>query len=155
KPSALYFDGRRVELLAAAQEAGLIGPGSWSTNDAAAVVSDDEDDFALPEDEEEYWNELGYYLSLDDEERVLYERTGTIEDARTAAAERAGRGAGGISPRSRSEMWRQVLSLPFDMLGDRPLWITLTYPRDWRCRVPEGRTFEAHRRAFGERWRRN
>jgi hypothetical protein len=41
------------------------------------------------------------------------------------------------------------------MLGNRPLWITLTYPRDWRRRVPDGRAFEAHRRAFGERWRRN
>jgi hypothetical protein len=52
-------------------------------------------------------------------------------------------------------MWRRVLSLPFDMLGDRPLWLTLTYPSDWRRWVPDGRTFEGHRRAFGERWRRN
>ena len=47
-------------------------------------------------------------------------------------------------------MWRWVLSLPFDMLGDRPLWITLTYPGDWRPRVPDGPTLERHRRAFGE-----
>jgi hypothetical protein len=107
KPSAMYSDASRTELLAAAEEAGLIGPGSWTTNDdRVAAVFDDEGDFALPGDEEEYWNELGYYLSLNDEERGLYERTGTIEDARHAAAERASRGAGGVSPRSRSEMWR-------------------------------------------------
>lgn len=150
--SALYAEARRAELLARARVAGLIGPDqSWA--------SDDEDNFEPPDDtyaeEEAYWNELGYYLSRDDYERDRYERTGTIEDARQAADERAGRGAGGISPRSRSQMWLQVLSMPFDLLGDRPLWITLTYPRDWRHRVPDGRTFEAHRRAFGERWRRN
>lgn len=54
--------------------------------------------------------------------------------------------------RSRREMWRWVLSLPFEMLGDRPLWITLTYPGDWKPWVPEGRTLERHRRAFGEAW---
>jgi hypothetical protein len=145
-------------MLTAAQEAGLIGPGSWTTDDTGAVF-DDDDDFVPPDDpyeeEERYWNELGFYLSLDDHDRALYERTGTIEDARKAAAERAGRGAAGISSRSRSEMWRQILSLPFDLLGDRPLWITLTYPRDWRRQVPDSRRLEAHRRAFGDRWRRN
>ena len=67
---------------------------------------------------------------MDDEDRERYERGESLEDAQRAAIERAGRGAGGISPRSRSEMWRRVLSLPFEMLGDRPLWITLTYPKD-------------------------
>jgi hypothetical protein len=74
---------------------------------------------------------------------------------RAAAANRAGRGAGGISAWSRAELWRKVLSLPFEMLGDRPLWVTLTYPRVWRVRVRDGRALEGHRRAFGERWRRN
>jgi hypothetical protein len=68
-----------------------------------------------------------------------------------AAAERLGRGAKGMSERSR-EMWRWVLSLPFEMLGARPLWITLTYPGDWRRWVPGGATLERHRRAFGEPW---
>ncbi|MBO0731981.1 MAG: hypothetical protein J2P57_22165 [Acidimicrobiaceae bacterium] len=94
-------------------------------------------------------------MSLDPFEREQYDRTGTLEDAQIAAAERAGRGAGGISAWSRAEMWRKVLSLPFDMLGDRPLWITLTYPKAWRRWVRDGRAFEAHRRAFAERWRRN
>jgi hypothetical protein len=57
-----------------------------------------------------------------------------------------------MSERSRREMWRWVLSLPFDMLGERPLWITLTYPGDWRPWVPDGPTLERHRRAFGEAW---
>ena len=49
-------------------------------------------------------------------------------------------------------MRRWVLSLPFEMLGDRPLWITLTYPGEWRSWVPDGPTLERHRRAFGETW---
>lgn len=65
---------------------------------------------------------------------------------------RLGRRAKGMSKRSRREMWRWVLSLPFDILGERPLWITLTYPGDWRPWVPDGRTLERHRRAFGEAW---
>jgi hypothetical protein len=75
-----------------------------------------------------------------------------LEAAKSAATERLGRGAKGMSERSRREMWRWVLSLPFDMLGDRPLWITLTYPGDWRRWVPDGPTLERHRRAFGEAW---
>jgi hypothetical protein len=74
--------------------------------------------------------------------------------AKKAAAARLGRGARGMSERSRREMWRWVLSLPFDMLGDRPFWITLTYPGEWQPWVSDGRTFERHRRAFGEAWHR-
>ena len=33
-----------------------------------------------------------------------------------------------------------------------PLWITLTYPGDWRKWVPDGATLERHRRAVGEAW---
>ncbi len=72
--------------------------------------------------------------------------------AKQAATERIGRGAKGMSNRSRQEMWRWVLSLPFEMLGDRPLWITLTYPGDWERWVPDGPTLERHRRAYGEAW---
>lgn len=163
RSSALRTDGRWGEIMAAAQEEGLIGLQPWTTDDGDIggfeSEMNDEDEFVPPDDrceeEDRYWNELGYYLSLDDDERERYDRTGTFEDAQRAAAERAGRGAGGISARSRAEMWRKVLSLPFDVLGERPLWITLTYPRDWRRWVPDGRALEAHRRAFGERWRRN
>ena len=52
-------------------------------------------------------------------------------------------------------MWRWVLSLPFEMLGERPLWITLTYPGDWRPWVPDGATFNRHRRSFAEAWARD
>jgi len=38
------------------------------------------------------------------------------------------------------------------MRGERPLWITLTYPGDWRPWVPDGPTLERHRRALGEAW---
>ena len=51
-----------------------------------------------------------------------------------------GREAKGMSERSRREMWRWVLSLPFEMLGDHPLWITLTYPGNWKHWVPPGAT---------------
>src|SRR5207237_1261323 len=75
-----------------------------------------------------------------------------LQATKKAAAERLGRGAKGMSERSRREMWRWVLSLPFDMLEDRPLWITLTYPGDGQRWVPDGRTLERHRWAFGEAW---
>lgn len=57
-----------------------------------------------------------------------------------------------MSDGSRSEMWRHVLPLPYDMLGQRPPWITLSYPGNWRRWVPDGRQLEHHRRAFAERW---
>jgi hypothetical protein len=168
-PPALLADGIPPEAdeASAADEPRVIA-GSWNTLDqtvddaARSVTSETEDGFLTPdelddplEDEYQLWAEIGYLNSLDEEERERYFRECDVEGAQTAAAERAGRGAGGISDRSRAEMWRRVLSLPFEMLGDRPLWITLTYPRAWWRWVPDGRTFELHRRAFGERWRRN
>lgn len=92
--------------------------------------------------------------TLDAAEVREYLAAPELAAAQLAATEREGRGAKGMSARSRREMWRWVLSLPFDMLGDRPLWITLTYPGEWRQWVPDGPTFERHRRAFGEAWAR-
>lgn len=47
-----------------------------------------------------------------------------------------------------------LASLPWDVLGDRLVMLSLTYPGDWQAWVPDGRVWEAHRRAFIERWRR-
>jgi hypothetical protein len=93
-----------------------------------------------------------YLSTLEPFEVEEYHRQQELANARRAAEERAGRGAKGMSTRSRQEMWRWILTLPFEMLGERPLWITLTYPGDWRTWVPDGRQFERHRRAFGEAW---
>ncbi|HET6917361.1 MAG TPA: hypothetical protein VFH56_14810 [Acidimicrobiales bacterium] len=71
---------------------------------------------------------------------------------REAAAARKARGADGMSERSRREMYRHVLSLPYEMLGERPLFVTLTYPKWFRRWVADGRELEAHRKRFERRW---
>ena len=45
-------------------------------------------------------------------------------------------------------------ALPWQMLGSRPVMITLTYPGDWQRWVPDAREFVRQREAFKERWRR-
>lgn len=113
---------------------------------------DEEAAILAAEEEERRWNEDAFLDSLSNEEVAEYFEAKELEAARKAAEERLGRGAMGMSERSRREMWRWVLSLPFDLLGDRPLWSTLTYPGDWKPWVPDGWTLERHRRAFGEAW---
>jgi hypothetical protein len=49
-------------------------------------------------------------------------------------------------------MRRLFLSLPWELLGDRPALISLTYPGKWQGWVKDGRALEAHRRAFERRW---
>ena len=114
--------------------------------------ADEEAEILAAEEQEHRENEELFLDTLDPDEVAEYFESKELEAARKAAEERLGRGAKGMSERSRREMWRWVLSLPFDMLGDRPLWLTLTYPGDWRGWVPDGPTFERHRRAFGEAW---
>jgi hypothetical protein len=128
---------------------------AWVDGQRTTVMPDDP-----VEDEYQFWAAMGYRLALEERERERWQLglgpdIIDLVDAELAAANRAGRGAGGISARSRAELWRKVLSLPFEMLGDRPLWVILTYPREWRLRVPDRGALEGHRRAFGERWRRN
>ena len=45
-------------------------------------------------------------------------------------------------------------ALPWELLGPRPVMVTLTYPGDWKQWVPDARTLVKHREAFKERWRR-
>jgi hypothetical protein len=118
----------------------------------ARLDPDEEAEILAVEREERRWNEELFLDTLDPDEVADYFESKELEAARKAAQQRLGRGAKGMSERSRREMWRWVLSLPFEMLGDRPLWITLTYPGDWRKWVPDGATLERHRRAFGEAW---
>ena len=63
-----------------------------------------------------------------------------------------GRGDKGQSSRSRNNMRRLFMSLPWELLGARPAMVSLTYPGDWKRWVPNGRVLEAHRRAFERRW---
>lgn len=62
------------------------------------------------------------------------------------------RGDNGQSARSRMNMRRLFVSLPWELLGPRPALISLTYPGLWQPWVPDGRALEAHRRAFERRW---
>ena len=63
-----------------------------------------------------------------------------------------GRGDRGQSRRSRNNMRRLFMSLPWELLGERPAMVSLTYPGQWKQWVPGGREMEAHRRAFERRW---
>jgi hypothetical protein len=62
------------------------------------------------------------------------------------------RGDTGQSSRSRMNMRRLFVSLPWELVGPRPALISLTYPGLWQPWVPDGRVWEAHRRAFERRW---
>lgn len=94
--------------------------------------ADEESEILAASEAERHWNEELFLDTLDPDEVAHYFESKELEAAREAAQERLGRGAKGMSERSRREMWRWVLSLPFEMLGDRPLWITLTYIRATR-----------------------
>ena len=83
----------------------------------------------------------------------LDETEGPGEDRDGAGTElTAGRGDNGQSSRSRNNMRRLFMSLPWELLGPRPAMVSLTYPGDWKRWVPNGRVLEAHRRAFERRW---
>lgn len=58
------------------------------------------------------------------------------------------------SAKSRRRMRFDFGALPWEMLGRRPVMITLTYPGEWELWVPDARTFVKHREALKERWRR-
>jgi hypothetical protein len=62
------------------------------------------------------------------------------------------RGDAGQSARSRMNMRRLFVSLPWELVGPRPALISLTYPGLWQPWVPDGRVWETHRRAIGRRW---
>jgi hypothetical protein len=78
----------------------------------------------------------------------------TSDDVATAPSEgiALGRGDRGQTSKSRNNMRRLFVSLPWELLGPRPAMISLTYPGEWRSWVPDGRKLEAHRRAFERRW---
>lgn len=75
-------------------------------------------------------------------------------DAPRRSAIAGPRGDDGLSPRARNRMRWLFMSLPWEMLGERLVMLTLTYPGEWREWVPDGRVLNRHRRAFLERWRR-
>jgi hypothetical protein len=62
------------------------------------------------------------------------------------------RGDAGMSSRSRMNMRRLFVSLPWELVGPRPALISLTYPGMWQPWVADGRAWEAQRRAFERRW---
>lgn len=62
-----------------------------------------------------------------------------------------GRGDLGMTRRSARQLVRVVRSLPWERL-ERPAFVSLTYPGDWRAWVPNGREADRHRRLFEQRW---
>jgi hypothetical protein len=65
----------------------------------------------------------------------------------------AGRVSLNWSSRSRRTMRWKFSGLPWELLGDRPAMITLTYPGEWRESVPDARAFVNHRDRLRWRWR--
>ena len=62
------------------------------------------------------------------------------------------RGSKGFSRRSQMNLRRLITALPWEMLGPWPALISLTYPGNWQPWVPDGRVWEAHRKALERRW---
>jgi hypothetical protein len=94
---------------------------------------------------------LGYQpndegCGIEDSEKDPY-----LEDAIDEALHPC-RGDTGQSARSRMNMRRLFVSLPWELVGPWPALISLTYPGLWQWWVPDGRKWEAHRRAFERRW---
>jgi len=44
-------------------------------------------------------------------------------------------------------------ALPWELLGQRPVMVTLTYPAQWRVVVADARAMVRQREALKERWR--
>lgn len=70
---------------------------------------------------------------------------------------RPGRGprkvlGGAQSSASRMRLSTTIRALPWELLGDRMVLLTQTYPGDWRRYVPDGRVWEEQRREFLQRW---
>lgn len=58
------------------------------------------------------------------------------------------------SKRSQRSMRYEYGALPWEMLGRRPVMITLTYPGDWDVWVEDARELHRHREALKSRWTR-
>lgn len=67
----------------------------------------------------------------------------------------AGRTQRTWSAKSRRRMRFDFGALPWEMLGRRPVMITLTYPGEWEVWVPDARVLAKHREAFRSRWQRH
>lgn len=98
--------------------------------------------------------EWAYVTALDYEDWLADGAYGEFEPPYPEPGIEAARGRGdsGMSLKSRMEMRRAFGELPWEMLGSRPVMITLTYPWNWRRWVQDGRALERHRRAFKEQW---
>lgn len=81
-------------------------------------------------------------------------RRGGGTNAGRTGVSTAGRERTKFSARSRRAMRYEFSALPWEMLGQRPAMVTLTYPGNWREWAPDARAVKRHREAFKERWRR-
>jgi hypothetical protein len=78
---------------------------------------------------------------------------GTRHSAQTA--NRSSRAAiDSFSDASRRRLLRTAALLDYSVLDGSPIFITLTYPRDWRSVCPSGRVAKSHLLAFRKRYER-
>jgi hypothetical protein len=91
-------------------------------------------------------------VSDETERRILREKVRAVGTGRKVLGVR--KGSGDQKPRARRNMRWVWGALPWDQLGNRPVWLTLTYPGNWQGVCPDGRALERHRKAFADRWRR-
>lgn len=118
-----------------------------------AVEVDDDDDWPVPDDDR---GELAFVVP-DDDDDLLIPDDAPDDPLVQAAIEQdlaTRRGDSGLSHRSRMNMRRLFVSLPWELCGPRPALVSLTYPGMWRRWVPDGRTWERHRKSFERRWAR-
>ena len=89
-------------------------------------------------------------VRMDDGDRLGLRRLRALRRLGKASV---GTGSSGMSAEARMRLRRLVDSLPWAAVSS-PIMVTLTYPGEWRDWVPDAVKFEAHRRAFIERWAR-
>jgi hypothetical protein len=103
--------------------------------------------------EEEMAEEEAIALTtMEPEERVAYLAMEKRRRDEIRRRKEAGRGANGLTAKSKNELWLRVHSLPWEKLGDQPVMVTLTAPREWRRWWKDGRAFQGDVDAFVERW---
>ena len=59
-----------------------------------------------------------------------------------------------FSDASRRRLLKTAATLDFSKVNGHPIFVTLTYPRDWRSVCPSGRTAKAHLLAFRKQYER-
>jgi hypothetical protein len=130
---------RQGQLPSRAWPAPLEPPPDWAVDEPEPIPDWVFDEASEKSGEDDWW--------VDAPEPLDPVLQAAIEEAMTVR-----RGDRGMTHRSRMNMRRLFVSLPWELLGSRPALISLTYPKNWQRWVPDGRVWERHRRVFERRW---